>query len=187
MRCDFRIPRFGPRDAVQISGKEVKAMAEVRVTKAPKAEYFEPSPWFGIETPLMRGSLFGLRPFTFMKHFTEEMDWMFGYKTTTAPPEAWRPAVEVKEEKGKLLVTAELPGVNYEDVKVHFTGDALVVEGERKYEKEEKREGYFHTERSYGRFYRAIPVPELADAGKATARFSNGVLSVAVPIPAIPP
>lgn len=49
----------------------------------------------------------------------------------------------MKEDKGNLLVTAELPGVNYEDVKVYFTGDALVVEGERKYEKEEKREGYF--------------------------------------------
>jgi HSP20 family protein len=93
----------------------------------------------------------------------------------------------VKEEKGKLLVTAELPGVNYEDVKVHFTGDALVVEGERKYEKEEKREGYFHTERSYGRFYRAFPVPEGANAEKATARFNNGVLNVVIPIPEILP
>jgi HSP20 family protein len=162
-------------------------MAEVRVTKEPKAEYFEPSPWFGLETPLIRESLFGLRPFTWMKHFTEEMDRMFGYKTMTAPLEAWRPAVEVKEEKGKLLVTAELPGVNYEDVKVHFTGDALVVEGERKYEKEEKREGYFHTERSYGRFYRAFPVPEGANAEKATARFNNGVLNVVIPIPEILP
>jgi HSP20 family protein len=122
-----------------------------------------------------------------MKHFTEEADRMFGYKTATAPPDAWRPAIEVKEDKGNLFVTAELPGMNYENVKVHFTGDALVVEGERKYEKEEKREGYFHTERSYGRFYRAIPLPELADAAKATARFHNGVLNVAIPIPAISP
>src|SRR5712691_783049 len=157
-------------------------MAEVRVTKEPKPEHFERSPWFGLETPLMRGTLFGVRPFAFMKHFTEEMDRMLGYKTTRAPPEVWRPAIEVKEEKGKLLVTAELPGVNYEDVKVHFTGDALVVEGERKYEKEEKREGYFHTERSYGRFYRAIPVPEGTNADNATARFNNGVLNVVIPI-----
>ena len=158
-------------------------MTEVRVTKEPKAEYFETSPWFGLEAPLIRGSLFGVRPFAWMKHFTEEMDRVFGYKTMTTPSEAWRPAIEVKQEKGKLLVTAELPGVNYEDVKVHFSGDTLVVEGERKYEKEEKREGYFHTERSYGRFYRAIPMPEGANADNTTARFSNGVLNVVIPIP----
>jgi HSP20 family protein len=122
-----------------------------------------------------------------MKHFTEEGDRMFGYKTAIAPPDTWRPAIEVKEDKGNLLVTAELPGVNYEDVKVHFNGDALAVEGERKYEKEEKREGYFHTERSYGRFYRAIPVPEGANADKATAQFNKGVLKVVIPIPEILP
>jgi HSP20 family protein len=93
----------------------------------------------------------------------------------------------VKEEKGKLLVTAELPGVNYKDVKVHFTGDALVVEGERKYEKEEKKEGYFHTERRFGRFYRAIPMPEGASGDQATAQFNNGVLNVIIPIPEILP
>src|SRR5260370_40309011 len=112
MRCDSGKPRFGPRDAHKISGKEVKAMAEVRITKEPKAEYVEPSPWFGLETPLMRGGLFGLRPFAFMKHFTEEMDRALGYKTMAAPPEVWRPTIEVKEEKSKLVVAAELPGAN---------------------------------------------------------------------------
>jgi HSP20 family protein len=161
-------------------------MAEVRVTKEPKTEYAERFPWSGFEAPLARGGFFGVNPFALMKHFTEEADRLFGYKTAIAPPDAWRPTIEVKEEKGNLLVTAELPGVKKEDVRVHVNGDALVVEGERKYEKEEKREGYFHTERSYGRFYRAIPLPELADAAKAIARFNNGVLNVAIPIPAIP-
>jgi HSP20 family protein len=162
-------------------------MTEVKVTKEPKTEYTGLAPWFGLEAPLIRRGFFGVNPFALMKHFTEEADRMFGYKTATAPPEAWRPAIEVKEEKGNLFVTAELPGVNYEDVKVHFTGDALVVEGERKYEKEEKREGYFHTERSYGRFYRTIPVPEGANADKATAQFNNGLLNVVIPIPEILP
>jgi len=160
-------------------------MTEVKVTKEPKTEYSEMSPKFGLEAPSIRGGFFGVNPFTLMKHFSEEVDRMFRYKTAIAPPDVWRPAIEVKEEKGDLLFTAELPGVNYGDVKVHFTGDALVVEGERKYEKDEKREGYFHTERSYGRFYRAIPVPEGADADKATARFNNGVLTVVIPVPEI--
>src|ERR1700674_1866183 len=121
-------------------------MAEVRVTKEPKTAHTERFPWFGLEAPLIRSGFFGVNPFALMKHFTEEADRMFGYKTSIVPPDAWRPAIEVKEDKGNLLVTAELPGVNYEDVKVHFTGDALVVEGERKYEKEEKRAGEFPTE-----------------------------------------
>jgi HSP20 family protein len=162
-------------------------MTEVKVTKEPKTEHREMSPLFGLEAPLRRGSFFGVNPFALMKHFTEEVDRMFGYKTALAPPDAWRPAIEVKEDKGNLLVTAELPGVKKEDVRVYVRGDALVVEGERRYEKEERREGYFHTERTYGRFYRAIPLPELADAAKATARFLNGVLNIAIPIPAITP
>jgi HSP20 family protein len=162
-------------------------MAEVRVTKESKTAHTETFPWFGFDAPLIRGGFFGVNPFALMKHFTEEGDRMFGYKTAIAPPDAWRPAIEVKEEKGNLLVTAELPGVKKEDVRVHVRGDALVVEGERKYEKEEKKERYFHTERSYGRFYRAIPLPELADAGKATARFDNGVLNVVIPMPEILP
>jgi HSP20 family protein len=162
-------------------------MAEVRITKEPKTECCEPSSRFGYGAPFMPGDPFGLRPFAWMKHFTEEMDRMFGYKTMAAPPEAWRPTIEVKEEKGNLLVTAELPGVNYEDIKVHFTGDALVVGGERKYETEEKRKGYLHTERRYGRFYRAIPMPEGANAEKATAWFNNGVLNVVIPFPEILP
>jgi len=162
-------------------------MTEVKVTKDPKTEYTGLSPWFGPEAPLIRGGFFGVSPFTLMKHFTEEVDRMLGYKTAIARPDTWRPAIEVKEGEGNLLVTAELPGVNYEDVKVHFTGGALVLEGERKYEKEEKREGYFHTERSYGRFFRSIPVPEGTNIDKATAQFNNGVLKVVIPIPEILP
>ena len=89
----------------------------------------------------------------------------------------------MKEKEGKLLVTAELPGVKKEDVKVHIEGDTLVVEGERKQEKEEKREGYYHSERSYGAFYRSIPLPEGAKAEQTAAQFNNGVLEVSVPIP----
>src|SRR5262245_22552316 len=98
-----------------------------------------------------------------MKHFTREMDRVFGYDATLAPPREWLPIIEVKQDKGKLLVTAELPGVNKEDAKVHVTDNALVVEGELKYDKTEKGEEYSHTKRSYARFYRVIPLPDPAD------------------------
>jgi HSP20 family protein len=93
----------------------------------------------------------------------------------------------VKREKGKLLIHAELPGLKKENVKVTVTGDILEIEGERKFETEEKGRNYVHTERNYGRFYRAIPLPEGADGEKALAEFTNGVLEIGVPIPDVNP
>jgi HSP20 family protein len=159
-------------------------MAEVRVTKEPKTEYLPT--WFGFEAPFAR-NFFATSPFGFLKFFSDEANRILGYKPATTPPEVWSPAIEVKQEKGRLLVIAELPGVNFEDVKAHVVGDALVIEGERKFEKEEKRGEYFHTERRYGRFYRAIPLPEGANVEKASASFNNGVLTVALPVPEVVP
>ncbi len=157
-------------------------MAEVAVVKHPKQGGQELSPWAGFETPFFRGNLFTVNPFALMRQFTEDMDKLFG-QIPGATDSAWAPAIEVKEKDGKLLLIAELPGVNKEDVKVHLDGDTLVVEGERKQEKEEKREGYYHSERSYGKFYRSIPLPEGAKTDQTTAQFNNGVLEVSVPIP----
>jgi len=159
-------------------------MAEVTVVKQPKVEKPEMTKWLGFETPLFRGSIFSLNPFALMKQFAEDMDRALAQTPRAAGGMgAWAPAIEIKEKEGKLILTAELPGVKTEDVKVHIDGGALVVEGERKEEKEEKREGFYHSERSYGKFYRSIPLPEGAKAEQTAAQFNNGVLEVTVPIP----
>lgn len=161
-------------------------MAEVNVVKQPKQERPEMTRWLGFEAPLFRGGLFGVNPFALMRQFTEDMDRMFGQAPrVTGDGTTWSPAIEVKQKEGKLFVTAELPGLKKEDVKVHIEGDTLVVEGERKQEKEEKREGYYHSERSYGKFYRSIPLPEGAKLDQTAAQFNNGVLEVTVPIPEV--
>jgi HSP20 family protein len=161
-------------------------MAEVAVVKHPKKEGQELTRMSGFEPPLFHGNLFTVNPFALVRQFTEEMDRIFGAAPqATGNGGAWAPAIEVKEKEGELLVTAELPGVKKEDVKVHIDGDTLVVEGERKQEKEEKHEGYYHSERSYGAFYRSIPLPEGAKADQTAAQFNNGVLEVTVPIPEV--
>ncbi len=158
-------------------------MAEIAVVKQPTAEKPELTRWFGFDTPLLRGSVFSLNPFALVKQFAEDMDRTIARgPATAAETGAWIPAIEVKQKEGKLLLTAELPGVKTEDVKVHIDGKALVVEGERKEEKEEKREGFYHSERSYGKFYRSILLPEGAKAELTAAKFTNGVLEVTVPI-----
>jgi HSP20 family protein len=73
--------------------------------------------------------------------------------------------------------------LNKEDVKVEVTNEGLVIQGERKREREEDRGGVHRSERSYGAFYRLIPLPEGANIEQAKAKFNNGVLQVEVPVP----
>ena len=65
-----------------------------------------------------------------------------------------------------------------DDVNVEITEDAVVIEGERKYEHEENEKGVYRSERSYGHFHREIPLPEGVKTENATANFKNGVLEV---------
>ena len=155
-------------------------MAEVRIarTETPRYEVF---PFLGPD--LFRTNLLDT-PFTLMRRFGDELERVFGKAAETA---AWRPAIDVKLEKGKMLVHAELPGLKKENVKVAITGDLLTIEGERKAETEEKKGGWIHTERNYGTFYRAIALPEGADIEKAAAEFADGVLTITVPVPEVAP
>jgi len=131
--------------------------------------------------------LFGAHPLALMRRFTEEMDRLFeshgGWRGNRNDVTQWTPAIEVKEQDGQLEVTAELPGIKESDVKVEVTDEGLVIQGERKQEHEEKREGYYRSERRYGQFYRVIPLPEGAAVDQAHAEFHNGELRVSIPVP----
>ena len=95
----------------------------------------------------------------------------------------WSPEVEVFERDGQLTVRADLPGVTKDDVKVEIIEGALTISGERKDEKEEKGEGFYRTERTYGSFFRRLPLPEGVKTDEAAATFKNGVLEVTLPAP----
>lgn len=125
---------------------------------------------------------FSMDPIRMMRRFTDEMDRLFG---VTGREEAalWAPPIEVRQEGGNLTVCAELPGLNKDDVKVEVTGEGLVIQGERKREEEQREGGVYRSERSYGRFYRLIPLPEEANLDQARAQFTNGVLEVTIPVP----
>jgi len=133
--------------------------------------------------------VFSMSPFTLMRRLTEDMDRMFtGFGgitggTGSVETRQWAPALEVRENQGNLLIAAELPGLNKEDVKVDITEDAVVIQGERKREREEETGGIHRSERYYGSFYREIPLPQGAKTDQAKAQFNNGVLEITVPIP----
>jgi HSP20 family protein len=79
-------------------------------------------------------------------------------------------------------VRAELPGLNPGEVKLEITDDAIVIQGERKEEHEGTKGGVHVTERRYGKFYRAVPLPDGARADDARAAYAKGVVEITVPV-----
>lgn len=140
-----------------------------------------------------------VNPFRMMRHFTKDMERMFGdfpgfwfpkfFNTEITPFRMefenvqWVPQIEVLQNNGNFMVRADLPGLTKDDVKVEMNGNLLMISGERKEEKEEKLEGFYRSERSYGNFYRHIPLPEGVKTENATATFRNGVLEITMPMP----
>jgi len=127
-------------------------------------------------------------PFSVMRRFGEDMERLFdefgigrfiprGFDQIAA----WTPQVEVLNRDGQLVIRADLPGINKDNVKVELRDDSVILRGERREEHKEEREGFFRTERSYGSFYREIPLPEGVDTSKATATFRDGVLEITMP------
>ena len=96
----------------------------------------------------------------------------------------WVPELEVLQKNGQFIVRADLPGLKKDEVEVQLTANLLTISGERKEEKEEEREGYYRSERSYGSFYRQIPLPEGAKTDTAKAEFKDGVLEITMQAPA---
>ena len=134
-------------------------------------------------------------PFAFMKRLNEEMGNLFedfglgrGWLApvtgaTDLAQGLWSPPVEMFERDSELVLRADLPGLTKEDVQVEFSQEGITIAGERKNEQEEKREGYYRSERSYGKFYRRVHVPEGVNPEDAKATFRDGVLEVTMPAP----
>ncbi len=95
----------------------------------------------------------------------------------------WVPRLDAYEKDGSLIIKADLPGLSKDDVKVRLEDDGLVIEGERKAEKEVQEEDYYCMERSYGKFYRKFALPFEVDARKVDARFKEGTLEIEIEKP----
>ena len=123
------------------------------------------------------------RPFRELEEWERRLDDLFGQPLWRLPVEerGWMPAVDVFEKEDRFVVKAELPGMKEDDIDVSVVGDTLSIKGEKKTETEIKDEDYYRCERSYGSFYRSIPIPSNVDANKIEASFEDGVLEVALP------
>ncbi len=92
--------------------------------------------------------------------------------------------MEVTETDTAIEVTAELPGLDEKDVEISVADDVLTIRGEKKVEKDEKKNNYRLVERSYGLFERSIVLPSGIDTSKVKAKMTKGVLRVEIPKPA---
>jgi len=143
----------------------------------------ELTPWSGSRglTPLARD------PFTAFRH---EVDRLFddffapaearSFRTPAAAAIAW-PSVDVDETDQAYTVTAEIAGLQENDVELNLRDNVLTISGEKRHERKEDNGGRSYAERFYGRFQRAIPFDTEVDAEKVEATFSNGVLTVSLP------
>jgi HSP20 family protein len=134
-------------------------------------------------------------PFALLRKMTAELDRTFedplfgafkwpSLRGFSVPGAAeWAPKVDVFEKDNRLFTRIDLPGVKKENVKVEVTDGHLVLSGERTEEKEEKKDNVYRTEREYGSFYRAVPLPEGVKLEEVKATFADGVLEVSVPLP----
>lgn len=128
-------------------------------------------------------------PFEELRTMQKEMDRIFsrflGGEREVEPAGLWVPSIDTYTKDGKLFVRAELPGIDPKDLDVTVTERELVIKGERKTEKDEKEKDYTYREISYGSFERRVLLPEGAKIDDLKAHFSNGILEISVPVPAV--
>ena len=135
-------------------------------------------------------------PFSLLRQMTSELDrafddwpsfrWPAFGQFSSSQAAAWSPKIDVVERDNRLVTRVDLPGMKKEDVSVEVTDGHLALSGERKRETEEKKDNFYRSERQYGSFYRAVPLPEGVKLDDVKATFADGVLEVSIPLPAKP-
>lgn len=127
-------------------------------------------------------------PFRYLSDLQEDMNRLFDLSLARLPRQLedianveWVPAVDVIDEKDKLRIKADLPGIKKEDVVINIEDGVLSIKGERENEKEEKNKNYYRRECFYGVFERSISLPAEVDIEKAEANYKDGVLEIILP------
>ncbi len=139
----------------------------------------------------MNMSLSNYEPWSLLDRFQQQLN-QLGYADRQLSTEGvndasnivtshWRPAVDIKEETNRFLITADLPGVDPKDIEITMENGVLTIKGERTSEATEEKEGYKRVERVSGTFYRRFSLPDSADAENIEATGKDGVLTITLP------
>src|SRR5262249_40599325 len=151
-----------------------RPMADVNMQKRPEGQEQQSlsrrgnyDPWRSFFEP------FSMGPFGLMRHFRDidslvNSAWPGSHAMQSGQ---WWPAIDISENDGRLVVRADLPGIDKKDIKVEVEDGALTIRGERRREQEENRGGFHRSERSYGTFCRTIELPQGVGSDQAKAQF----------------
>ncbi len=117
-----------------------------------------------------------------MTNLRDEVDRVFrNFYSDLDTDTRWMPSVDIIEDNDNLTLTAELPGVKKEDVKINLNNNILTIEGEKKAAHETKEENTYRNERYYGKFTRSFTLSSEIDADKIKADYKDGILTVNLP------
>ncbi len=105
----------------------------------------------------------------------------FGDRSSASPAGAFSPALDVEETEEAFTLHVELPGVDADQVEVSLEENVLTIAGERRFYDEREAEGFRRIERHFGRFHRAVRLPDRVDAEGVTAGYRDGLLTITVP------
>ena len=110
-------------------------------------------------------------------------DTFFGGRSANGALRRWVPPMDLVETDDHLVLRADLPGLDSDDVNIEVKDGVLTVSGERKTEHEERADGFYRVERASGGFSRSMSLPQDVDAERIDASFDKGVLEVRIPKP----
>jgi HSP20 family protein len=110
-------------------------------------------------------------------------DTFFGGGPANGRAQRWVPSMDLVETDNHLVLKADLPGLDRDDVNIEVKDGVLTVSGERRAEHEERQDGYYRMERAFGGFSRSMSLPENVDADRISASFDKGVLEIRIPKP----
>ena len=118
-----------------------------------------------------------------LNNLRDEMNRMFGnfFDEHDQRENCWAPSVDIVDDDDKLMLSAEVPGVDKKDVKINIQNNILTIEGEKKQKNEINKDDHYRTERFYGKFCRSFTLPSDVDSENIKADFSNGILSITLP------
>ena len=119
----------------------------------------------------------------FRRDFDDLFDRFFGGGVSAAGLSASAPKIESFMEDGKMIVRADLPGIDPNDVEVSVVGDTLTIRGTRQAREEKKGRDFLHREVAYGSFERTLTLPKGIKTEDIRASYQNGVLELTIPIP----
>ncbi len=126
-------------------------------------------------------------PFRDLMTLREKMNRLFEETFITRGEEkelvsgTWTPSVDIYETENALILSAEVPGIEENDIEIKIENSTLTLHGERKFEKETKEENFHRIERAYGSFHRSFTLPNYVDQDKIKAEHENGILKITMP------